>query len=134
MDFISKKQDVINNIITFEGYMASKDKEQRGFALDLMKHSKTMCVYKVNGENHFAPSRFCGFKENSMAAYLKNEEKETRDTNAALDKVVGKHFSNDTIEEKFLAFATSKSLEVAPGKKAYWRVKDERGKNLDIKL
>jgi 5-methylcytosine-specific restriction protein A len=134
MDFISKKSDAINNITTFEGYLTGKDKEQREFAMNLMKNGKTFCVYKVNGENHFAPSRFCGFKENSMTAYLKNEESDTRDTNSVLDKVIGKHFSNDTIEEKFSAYVTSLGIAAAATKNNFWRVKDERGKNLDIKL
>lgn len=134
MNFIKKRQDVIDNIITLEGYLTGKDKTQKQFAEQLVKSSKTFCVYKVNGENHFAPSRFLGYKNNTMDDHLANEGKDGKDANSAIDKVVGRHFTNDTTEEKFKAYVSSLGLTAVESTRKYWRVKDERGKNLDIKL
>jgi len=134
MEFINKRQDLIDNILIVEGYLTSEKKEEKEFAEDLLRKSKSICVYKLNGENHFAPSRFLGYKNNSMKDHLANEEKEGRDPNSVITKIVGNPFTNVPIEEKFIAYTLSLGLETHDNKRNYWRVKDERGKNLDIKL
>jgi 5-methylcytosine-specific restriction protein A len=134
MEFISKKQELIDNILTIEGYLRGDNKEEKEFAEDLVRTGKTICVYKLNGDNHFAASRFLGYKNNSMKSYLANEEKDGRDTNPVITKIVGNPFFTDKIEEKFITYTVSVGIEAHDYKRNYWRVKDERGKNLDIKL
>jgi hypothetical protein len=133
MDLINKKQELVDNIVTFEGYVKSDKKEEKEFAEDFVRKGKAICVYKLNGENHFAPCRFLGFKNNSMKQHLENDEKDGRDTNAVITKVIGNPFSHAVIEQKFIDYALSIGIEAHDNKRSYWRVKDERGKNLDIK-
>jgi len=134
MEFINKRQDLIDNILTIEAYLKSKKKEEKEFAQDLVRKGKSLCVYKINGENHFAPIRFLAYKNNSLKDHLANEEKDGRDPNPVITKVVGNPFHHDTIDQKFIDYAASLDLEVHDNKRNYWRIKDERGKNLDIKL
>ncbi len=134
MKLISKKQDLIDNIITLENYLNKGNDAEREFAKELMQKGKTICIYKVNGENHFAPSRFLGYKNNTMEEHLANEEKDGRDTNSVIDKVLGRHFTNETTEEKYKTYLTSIGLETLDNNRTYWRVKNERGKNLDLEL
>jgi hypothetical protein len=133
MQFITKKQDLVDNALIFEGYLKGKDKAQKEFAENLFMSSTAFSVYKVKGENHFAPNDFLAFKKNSMKDFLKNAEKEDRDTKSTVTKIIGAPFANDTIESKFKAYAESLGLKASADKRTYWRVKDERGKNLDIK-
>lgn len=134
MQFITKKQDLIDNVLILEGYLRGKDLEKKEFTLNLIRNSKTFCVYKVNGLNHFAPSRFLAYKNNSMAEYVKMTAEDDRDTNSVVTKIIGAHFSNDTTEEKFATYLKTLDLKVAQELRMYWRVKDDRGKNLDLKL
>ena len=67
-----------------------------------------------------------------MANYLAAENKEVKDTKPAITKIIGRPFVHDTIEEKFKAYAASLGLEVSASQRNYWRVKDERGKNLNL--
>ena len=60
--------------------------------------------------------------------------KETREINNAIEKVVGRPFSNDTIESKFKEYLESLGLEVPAIERKYWRIKNERGKNLNLDL
>ena len=134
MQFINKRQDLIDNILTFEDYLKSETKEEKKFAQDLVRKGKSICVYKLNGENHFAPIRFLGYKDNNMKDHLANEGKDDRNPNSTVTKVVGNPFHHDTIDKKFMDYVVSLGLEAPDNKRNYWRIKDERGKNLDIKL
>jgi len=134
MKLISRKQELIDNINTFEGYLNSNAEVQMQFAQKLMFESKTFCVYKLNGENHFAPSHFLCYANNTSDDHFTYEEQNDRDTNKVITKVLGQPFSHDMIDERFKVYAKTNGLEIAASKRNYWRVKDDRGKNLDIKL
>jgi hypothetical protein len=101
MQFITKKQDLVDNSVTFEEYLTGSDKEKKKFAQDLMKKESGFSVYKVNGVNHFAPSKFGAVKGTTMESYIKNQEEEGKDPNHVVTKIIGTPFTNDTIEGKF---------------------------------
>jgi len=134
MQFITKKQDLVDNVLVREGYLRGKDSAKKEFTLNLIRKSKAFSVYKINGVNHFMPCRFLAYKNNSMDAHLKVEKEEEKDTNAVVTKIIGAHFSNDTTEEKFASYLKTLGLEVPQQPRIYFRVKDDRGKNLDLKL
>ncbi len=134
MQLITRKQDLIDNVITFEGYLNGDDEANKQFAKDLLSESKTLSVYKVEGENHFAPVSFLVYAGNSVDDHTANEEENTKDTSKTATKVLGKSFTHDMIQERFTTFAKSKGVETAKANRDYWRVKDDRGKNLDVKL
>ncbi len=134
MKFITKRQDLIDNILTLEAYLKSDKKEEKEFAQELVRHAKSICVYKLNGENHFAPNSFLGYKNNKMKDQKANEEVDDRDVNPVITKVVGNPFLHNTIDQKFTDYISSIGLDAPDNKRNYWRIKDERGKNLDIKV
>ena len=63
--------------------MLGNDKAQKEFATQQFESSAGFCVYKVNGENHFAPYAFLAFKKNSMKDVLKGIDKEGSNTHKA---------------------------------------------------
>lgn len=134
MQLITRKQDLIDNLITFEGYLNGDNEAQKQFAKDLLLVSSKLCVYKVDGENQFAPISFLVYMGNTSEDYFVNEEENTRDTSKTGTKVLGKSFSHDAIQERYAAYAKSIGLDVAKANREYWRVKDDRGKNLELKL
>lgn len=135
MQFIRIKQDLVDNIITLEGYLNSSDEKEKKFAQDLIEKALTMVVYKVNGENHFAPGRFLGYAKNTMAAHLSNDETDGKETNAVIDKALNiTSFSNDTTEGKFLQYLEKVGLSADNNKRRYWRLKDPKGKNYNFDM
>ena len=134
MQLIIRKQYLVDNIITFEGYLNGDDDAQKQFAKDLLLESKTLGVYKVEGENHFAPSSFLCYTNNTIDEHFTNEEENTRDTSKIMTKVLGKSFAHDMIKERYKTYAKTVEVDVEPKKCDFWRVKDDRGKNLEIKL
>ena len=101
LHFVENTDQVIENIKTIERYLNSEVEEEKQFAQDLIKKGRSMLIYKVNGQNHFAPIRFLGFKKNSQAAHIENENRESRDTAPAIQSLMGKPFTHDVIEKEF---------------------------------
>jgi len=134
MKFVTNLNEIIANLKTLEGYLKGTDTDEKTFAEDLVRKGRTILVYKVNGENHFAPSRFCGYLSNTMKQHIVNDEKDGRETNPEIDKLIGKAFSNDTIEQKFLAYCAELGVEVPNNKRRYWRMPGIEKRYLDLSI
>lgn len=134
MEFVATVDDILTNIRTLEKYLKSKILEEKTYAEDLVRKGKTILVYKVNGENHFAPSRFSGYKNNTMEKHIENDEKDGRDTNPVITEIIGRPFENEKIESFFIDYCAKLGIKPDNTKRHYWRMKDKEGKYLDIDL
>ncbi len=132
LHFVENVDQIIENIRTMEQYLNSDNAAEKEFARDLVKKGRSMLVYKVNGQNHFAPGRFLGFKKNSMSAHLENEKRESRDTSHTIQSLMGKPFSHDAIEKEFSAYASAFKGNTLKSKRKYWRVRNDENKYLDL--
>jgi hypothetical protein len=134
MAFVSKRDDVVSNIKTFEGYLHSKKSVEKEYALNAVLTSENVVIYKVNGENHFGPCRFFVFKKNSLEELERNLEIEDKEAANVMTKIIGASFTNGMTEQKYLEYAKTLSKDVPKVDRKFWRVKDERGKNFDLKM
>jgi hypothetical protein len=134
MEFVKTLLDIIANIRTLEKYLISRNTVERRYAEDLVKKGKTILVYKVNGQNHFAPSRFSGYINNTMDKHIMNDEKDGRDTNPVITQIVGRPFENEKIESSFIDYCAKLGVVPDNTKRHYWRLKDKDGKYLVINL
>lgn len=133
MRLVSKKQQIIDNILILEKYLLSDNAEEREFAGNLIRRGLTIVVYKIDGENHFAPSRFIGYQNNGMNAHITNDEKDGKETNPVITKIIGRPFQNEKIDTKFINYCNKLGISHTNSKRKFWRMKDERGNNLNIK-
>ena len=134
MAFVSKRDDVISNIKTFEEYLHSKKGAEKDYALDAVLNSENIVIYKVNGENHFGPCRFFVIKKNSLEELERNLEVEDKECANVMTKIIGASFTNGMTEQKYAEYASTLTKNIPVVARKYWRVKDERGKNLDLKM
>lgn len=135
MSSVTTKDQIINNVITFEQYLNSKTEDEVTFARKLLKESRNAVLYKIDGENRFAPSKFMAFQTNSMKEYKKTEEKEEKDASHIVEKVLRiSAFSNTTTETKFQEYMKSLKIKPDAHERKYWRIKAGEGKNLDLKM
>lgn len=88
MKFIEILKDLQVNLETLENYLNSPVQKEREYALDRVKLGTCFVVYEINGQNHFAPSRFIGYKDNTMGKHDNNDEKDGRETNPAISGVL----------------------------------------------
>ncbi|MFA8436786.1 MAG: hypothetical protein ACEPOZ_19950 [Marinifilaceae bacterium] len=133
MKLIENLNELIENLHTLENYLKSDNPEEKEFAMDLVRKGKTILVYKVNGENHFAPSRFSGYKNNSLRKHEVNDEKDGRDTNPVITKIAGRPFATEKIEANFIDYCDNLGAEIPNNNRKYWRLKQD-GKYLDLKI
>lgn len=133
MKAVTKRDDIVKNITTFEGYLSSKDKKDKEFAVEAIRNAPTLLVYKVNGDNHFAPAGFVAYKGLKIEDF-KQVDEEDREISNIMTKIVGLPFSNSTTEEKFEEYLTKHTKSVPDKERQFWRIKDERRKNLDLSL
>ena len=132
LHFVENTDQIIENIKTLEQYLHSDNAEEKQFAEDIIKKGRAMVIYKVKGENHFAPIRFLGFKRNSRSAHLENEKRETRDTAPTMQSLMGKPFSHEAIEKEFLGYADHFKGSTLKSKRKYWRIRNDQNKYFEL--
>ena len=134
LHFVENTEQIIENIKTLEHYLVSEHEEERLFAINLIKKERSMVIYRVRGENHFAPIKFLGFKKNSKSAYIDNEKKETRDTIPTINSLLGKPFTHDPIEKEFMDYAAHFNGSTLKSKRKYWRIRNDNNKYLELEM
>ncbi len=132
LHFVENVDQIIENIKTLENYFNSEVAEEREFAKELVRKGRSMIIYKVNGENHFAPIQFLGFKKNSKSEHIENQKRETRDTAPAIKALIGKPFTHDTIEKEFHDYAATFKGNILKSKRKYWRIRNDNNKYFEL--
>lgn len=110
-DEIENRTDVINNIRTLYSYLNSDNEEEREWAIDRFKLGKWFVVEDIDGKLMFAPSRFVGYKNNTIEKHTENYGDGTQ-TNARLRKLkLYKEGYDDYIAEQFLSLMLSLGID-----------------------
>lgn len=110
-DEIENRTDVINNIRTLYSYLNSDNEEEREWAIDRFKLGKWFVVEDIDGKLMFAPSRFVGYKNNTIEKHTENYGDGTQ-TNARLKKLkLYKEGYDDYIAEQFLSLMLSLGID-----------------------
>ena len=89
MKIVSNFNELITNIQTLDGYLHSQVDPEYDFALNLIKKGTCFVAMKDSNAYRFYPSRFIGYADNSMDAHLNNIEKDGKETNPAISKILG---------------------------------------------
>jgi GTPase subunit of restriction endonuclease len=110
VDFIENRIDVIKNIFTLYSYILSEQQEVRMFAGERLKRGSWYIVEKIGNQLFFAPSRFVGYKDNSIEKY-NDDRGDGRYTNEKFKQLsLYKEFTNEYIEESFNKLLNSLDL------------------------
>lgn len=105
MKTISDFNELMTNIQTLDGYLYSKVDPGYDFALNLIKKGTCFIAVKDSDAYKFYPSRFIGYLGNSMDAHLNNVEKDGRETNPAISKILGgKPLSNPILNQEYAKY------------------------------
>ncbi len=71
------------------------------FALNLVQRGACFIVINDNGMFEFYPSRFIGYVNNYLEIHRHNDDKDGRDTNPAISKILGmKPIQNEFFEQE----------------------------------
>jgi hypothetical protein len=132
MNVVKKRSDVVENLIALEKMLKSKKKDQQEFAIDQILNDPNIIIYKSLGENHFGPCTMLGIKKGTGTDFKSLPEEEVKEVKKAVSDVIGTPFTNETTVMKFQEYAKSLGKKVPKVERIFWRVKDERGKNLNL--
>ncbi len=88
MELVQRKEEIVSNLKQLESYLQSSDPESRQWACERVKAGRSLIAYKISGETRFAPSRFIGYKDNTIEDHEANKGKDGRETNPAIGKIL----------------------------------------------
>lgn len=120
-DFITSKEDVVENIKTLYGYLCNtEDAETYKWATGILKNGRIYVTEIIDSKLYFAPSRFVGYKKNTAKKHQNNHG----DGNQTNDKLVEYY---QKVQDERLDAAFQSVLEhygLSSGDKKYWIPKD----------
>lgn len=114
------------NLEQIEDYLRDSDDTIAGEMKDYIRRGKDFVAYKYGDKLHFAPSRYVGYKNNTLDKHCKNKNKHGWRTYSSINSVLGhKCCYNEKYEQLFLNYCTY--LGIVPYKKErkYWFLDEE---------
>lgn len=120
-DFITSKEDVVENIKTLYGYLGNPDDaDTYKWATGILKNGRIYVVEVIDSKLYFAPSRFVGYKKNTADKHRENHG----DGNQTNDKLV-EYYQKVQDERLDAAFqSVLEQYDLSSGDKKYWIPKD----------
>ena len=86
---VTSEQDVVKNIATLRRYQEGDEKE-REFHDGLIRKGRLFVVGSYESQYAFAPSRFAGYRLNTLIKHNRSESKDGKVTNPALNRIFGR--------------------------------------------
>lgn len=89
MELVSNWREVLENLITLARYKTSNDPVEAEFYRKLVLRGICFIIHEDEGQVFWGPSRFVGYKRNSITSHMANKSKDGRETNPAINSVMG---------------------------------------------
>jgi cysteinyl-tRNA synthetase len=123
MPFIRNMDELKVNINTLESYRNDTNTENLDFYKRLIQRGRCFVTYERNDEIHFGPSRFMGYANNNMEDHnqaILQGERDGRETNPVLDRIIGPHEANQHLEKEFIAFCNQLGIMPWNVRRTFW--------------
>jgi hypothetical protein len=88
MNFISNMEELEENLKRLERYRYSDDQSEQKYYLNRIKLGTCFVVFQGKGKLLLGPSRFLGYRNNTIALHMQNDEKDGRKTNPVITKIL----------------------------------------------
>jgi putative restriction endonuclease len=130
LELVATHGDIDLNIATAEQYRCAPASADFVGYTSLIKLGTCFLPYVADGKLRFMPSRFIGYKNNDLAQHAQNDDRNGRETNVVLNRILGSQPVADTrIEQLYIDFCHE--LHIAPNKtgnfgvaRRYWLTRD----------
>lgn len=118
MAFINNLDQLSENIQVLDSALLNGSED----AIDLVGKGRCFVVSDRDGKLSFGPSRFLGYKSNTITKHLKKRNvRDGRETNPLITKVTGvKKEANSSAEKAYLHHCASLGIEPTKNKRTYW--------------
>lgn len=130
MKEIKNKEQLIKNLDLIEQYLQDSDDIYNAMA-KLIGNGKVFVAYVVGGQYHFAPSRFVGYKDNSLVKHRASKTKDGRDTNREISRVLGQHNQfYEELEKCYLIYCEQLNVKPSRNQRTYWLLEEDLANEL----
>ena len=135
MKLIETIDQLENNLETVEYYISEGSDSEIKEATRLISAGSCFVCYEIEGDLRFAPSRFIGYKNNTINRHDKSTIKHGTITNGAINKIMdNKLLPNDELEKAFLKYCHNLGIEPYNKKRKFWKLKLSKEFNSNIDL
>lgn len=121
---VESVDELLGNAETLYGYLNGTDEKEKQFAVDLIQNGMVFLAVKQDKTLCFYPSRFIGYKNNTMEKHLllgSKKELDGKKTTPKISRVLGK--TNEFTEEadnEFKLFCEKIGAKIYDKKRSYW--------------
>lgn len=89
ISLVSDKNQIIANIKTIEKYLMGDSDNDFDIMAKHISHGRVFIAYKIDGDFHFAPSRFIGYANNTLERHKQNPDKHGTITTQQITRILG---------------------------------------------
>lgn len=122
---VTTKNQLIKNLDKVEGYLSSGSEELYDAMAQYIARGRVFVSYIVNGEYHFAPSRFVGYKDNTLVKHQNNQEKDGKKTTPAITHILGSRVRDSRLEKAYLNYCEWLGVTPSKHKRSFWSIDNE---------
>lgn len=125
-DLIENCEDLKVNLDEIESYLNDDALEENFLEMvGYISRGHNFVCYRVGAEYHFVPSRFVGYKKNTLSKHKKNRNKGLvtgTDTDRILSTsyLLGKPITSEKIDKCYIQFCTSLGVEPPMRDRRFW--------------
>lgn len=121
MKFVNSLDEIRNNIKVIEDYLASNDNDEVAYAKGLIKRGICFIVVKYKNGYHFYPSRFIGYSNNTIDKHERNYEKDGKETNPVISKILNSRPAFDEeLEDIYKDYCEILGFNASKRRRKYW--------------
>lgn len=115
-DFVESRIDVIKNMYTLYSYAKSESSIEKTWALERFKLGRWYVVEQFGDKLIFAPSRFIGYKNNTIEKHSVNHGDGTQTNNLFSNLKLYKEVTDDYLSDEFEKFMFSLGIKKSKAK------------------
>lgn len=135
MKLIETIDQLEKNLETIEYYITEGSDAENKEATRLISAGTCFIAYKIDGEFRFAPSRFIGYKNNTINRHRESTIKHGTITNGAINIIMdNKLLPNEELEKEFVKYCYNLGIEPHNKKRKYWKLNLSREFNSNMDL
>jgi len=100
---VTRWEQIKENMLCLEAYRQSANPEEMNFYKGLIKRGICFVVFKSGDALLFGPNRFVGYSNNTLHKHKINDNKDGKETNPAITRILGKQAEHsEKLETEYL--------------------------------
>lgn len=123
---VLNKNQIITNIKTIEKYLMGDSDNDFDTMAKYISHGRVFIAYKIDGDFHFAPSRFIGYANNTLEQHRQNPDKHGTITTQHITRILGhSNIYSQELEVAYKTYCVWLGKQPSKNNRSYWCLEEE---------